>query len=295
MAFVTPVIKQLFFSFDDDLVNIPKKYDSIKNEYDRLHMKIASLFKVTKTYANPGINYIYITHPTKLCNDCVVPKGLCVIKSIITKFKLNKMYKLLDLYTKEAIRRNDVTSEITKNKNRIFFWESSINDTLSKLEQYPILQKEIFIFVDKLSNVLKIKFNNKEDYMNKVKLTLIRYKSNVGLYTHVDNIRRAGQGPIITLSIGPDKTIYDIIPLKKKYGKSIRIYINNGDLLSISDDARFHWVHSLPYGYKYKQNNNVLKYRFALLVRLPSTKSKKYFSFWNETIRSYDLCEQLRK
>jgi hypothetical protein len=294
IKFVKPEIMELLFSFDPNLVKVTKEYDKEKDDFTRLHLKIFNLFSTFQKNP-PGIKKIYWSNPTQPCKDCVIPNGLCIIKSPYTKPQLNTMYDELTYHVSNVLKTANLKGVSHANKSYTFAWEETISSLLVKLLQHQKdLAQNIIYSVNKLFGLLKINNDDKKYYADNTKLTLVKYKNMVGLHTHVDNINRAGSGPIITLSIGPDITIYDMIPLQKEYGKSIRVFINQGDFLVLNGDARWKWAHSLPHDYEYTRDNKPIPYRFAILFRLPSnTKTKKeYNKFWNEKLDTDSICNK---
>jgi hypothetical protein len=279
-------IEKLFFYFNN--LSVSDKLDKISDNFIRLKTKISSLFYYSpETYSGDGIKYINFSNKTAKCKKCIPPDGICTFRANLTKKHKITMYNLLKNYTEDINTKNTGCYE---NGSRIFYWEDTIKNMLDKL---PLkIQKNLTYLINDLFSNLQFKIINKKKYCNTITITLIRYKSETGLYTHVDNIRRAGAGPIISYSYGPDHTIYDLMPLDKKTGNSLRLHVSNKDYIVIGGDTRWMWAHSLPYNYPYKTDNYKIDYRFAILFRFPVIKSKKkYYNFWRETVDYINLCD----
>lgn len=97
---------------------------------------------------------------------------------------------------------------------------------------------------------------------NKSKIVVARYTTYTGLHTHIDKLRRSN-GPIITMSLGSEMNIYDLVPLNSCM-KSMRVYFPKGSIVSMTGNIRYDWAHGLPFGYKY--SNRKPRYSIIFLM-----------------------------
>lgn len=84
-----------------------------------------------------------------------------------------------------------------------------------------------------------------------VRCALLRYPPGKGIELHVDNVMRSNGGPILTVTVGPPKVLFDLIPLEEPGRESIRIEIENGEGITMDGESRYTWAHAIPHGQDY--------------------------------------------
>ena len=97
-----------------------------------------------------------------------------------------------------------------------------------------------------------------------VQLVLLRYNARTGIWPHIDNVARYDQGPIVTISIGPEVVLYDMLPTllcKDPRSKPLRFAVHQGQVVVLDGSARMEWAHALPFGVP---QNNTTKYTIML-------------------------------
>ena len=248
------LVKKLYYKI--------KKY-KIKHTSKTLQSKMQNIKKNIKNY----VSYYLQEKPTKI----KLPPGLCIYDKIYSENKLEEIKSRLNrVYNKYHKEKEFMGIPIEKlfakqeNGKRIFMFDNldvynfckiAINMD-KKLGQY-LIQYIIDIF-----QIFKIPSDKISLLCQNSKIVIARYESNTGLYAHLDLLRR-GDGPVITMSLGADYNIYDMIPLKENKD-TLRVYFPKGSLVVLNGEARYEWAHSLPYDLEY--GNNDVRYSIIFLV-----------------------------
>lgn len=116
------------------------------------------------------------------------------------------------------------------------------------------------IFCIDTNNVTNVNY-----FLQKMQIIFLKYEYNDGIWLHIDNIARYDQGPIITMSIGPEKIYYDFAPTlihDQKDVLPIRIEIENGEIIIMDGSSRIEWSHGLPYGIKFNKTKYSILFKF---------------------------------
>lgn len=261
-------VKYLHYNFGD--ISDDKEIQQIDNPEKKLN---AVNIKYKKY-----IDYNVKTSPCD--NNCKLPDHFCIIDSVYTKKELKNVFNLLE--TTFINNKNHPAFSHQENKNRTFMFDNST--VYNTIKTAYILNKDLGIFfATHISNIIKmlnIKDEDIEKILYKSMLVVARYENLTGLYSHIDKLGRAN-GPVITLSIGPEETIYDLIPLDASKDNSYRVIIKEGQIVFMDGISRLHWFHSLPYNYKYTQN---IRYSIIILTNRYDIIEKIFSKFWNRPI-----------
>lgn len=249
----------------------------IVNPNDDLRDKIRS---INKQVFNNYINYD-IEH--KPCDSCNIINGMYIFLPVYNDTYLQMIYDKLEKTFDE--NKLDPNFTYQDGKNRIFMFD---NMNLIKIINYsfklnPDLSNIIKRYIADIINMLKIPEKLMKVFLEKSKLVIVRYKNNAGIHLHIDNVRR-GNGPVITMSIGPNKNIYSMVPLES-HEKAIQIYFPNGSIVIMDDESRYLWAHGIPYGYDYGNTDH--RYSFVLLTHKYKEENNKCF---NSEIYGQRLC-----
>lgn len=239
----------------------------------------------------------YKNQKGELLKDYKFPIDLCVLKNIYSENELDEMYsyfgKLFGEYRKYDIeysyqKERGLTYLFTGNKGVVQYSEK----TLAFLKEYNIdLYNIINELVKHIFNVFCLSEYGitDNDLLKKMQIILLKYESETGIWLHIDNVARYDQGPIITVSIGPDKIYYDLTPTllyeKDKSLKPIRVEIDNGDIVVMDGSSRMEWAHGLPF------NMNYDKTKYSILLKFD--KFGEYNKIYNDTLDTYITTSKL--
>lgn len=262
-------------------IDYVRKPFNFKNK-NILNNKLSSITNDIKNYIEYNI--------TEKTSNIPLPSGLCIFNSIYTENYLNKIhdelektyyfYKDKKTFGKYKISKLFVDQE--KRKRTFMFDNLNVYDFLSvSFMMNNKLGVILFKYVSDIFKIYKIEDKYIETICKNSKIVIARYKSYTGLYVHIDKLRR-GDGPVITMSLGPDENIYDLIPLDN-IKKSIRVYFKKGSIVSMNGEIRYEWAHALPYGYKY--NNNKPRYSIIFLMHNFKDFKIKYSNILKNNIK----------
>jgi hypothetical protein len=213
-----------------------------------------------------------------------LPHGLYVNRTSLDKKDMQNMYKIFN-HMFNKIKEYKIKNHGTKDRLSIYSYnnpnygksidepsrlEMLYKDVISHINQYNKI-KNLSILLNKyIKNIFDIlEIDNNSDVINQVKLTILRYKSGIGIPAHIDNISSKGLGPIITMSIGPNFIYYDMIPIFIKNKKTLRVKVNSGDCVIMDGNSRYAWAHSLPYGHNYNG------YKYTIKLSFPKIRENK--------------------
>lgn len=231
--------------FPPDVLNVP--------ENELLQSKIWFIKKTIrmKTYYNSKIM------PT---TNFKIPRDLCIYKSCLKKNDLQNIYDHLEKLFSDY-KNLGIIYSYQKNRGLTYLFTGDDNstqystDTMNFLKSYNrdmyIIMENIFRYIASIYNITDIEYLYKY-----VQLVLLKYNRSDGIWLHIDNVARYDQGPIITMSIGPEITYYDLTPTLLSSNselKPIRIQLNEGDLVIMDGSSRMEWAHGLPYQVPYKK------------------------------------------
>jgi len=255
-------------------INYKRKKFKIKNSSKNLHHKMKNITNSIKNY----ISYYISEKPTKLN----LPTGLCIYNPIYHEKKLENIKNKLDLVYNKYINYKEFNGIPIKklfkkqeNGNRVFMFDNLDIYNFCKISYNmdPTLGKYFIEYVVNILQIFKIPLDKIHLVCKKSKIIIARYESNTGLYSHIDLLKK-GNGPIITMSLGSNYNVYDMIPLKDNL-KTIRVYFPMGSIVVLNGEARYEWAHSLPYDLKYNENQT----RYSILFYMHNFSStKKTFS-----------------
>ena len=287
-------VSTLNFSFDDKLYeNISVPISDTESQLTRDQVLSCKIYSIFCTNCS-GMYNIDISVKTKLCKNCKIPRGLCVIKSALSPKNLDMLYRNLVYHTNHTVEKLGIEINIQEDGKRIFYWQTGFNFLVKLLRvNNPSLIPHLNILMSCILSGIRVKKSKLEYFKANTRVNLVRYESRVGIHTHVDNIKRGGEGPIFSISVGPDQTLIDYVPLKTKYGEAVRFPIEEGQFVAMSGPSRYDWTHSIPNNIVYKKNGKEIKYRFAILFQLPNigVDSSFYSDFWGDEIGYHKICE----
>jgi hypothetical protein len=256
-----------------------KKY-KIKPTSKDLHFKMKNITNSIKNY----ISYYITEKPT----DLSIPPGLCVYNRIYSEDTLESIKNRLDFvynkYIKEkefaGIQMKDLFKK-QEHGNRVFMFDNLdvFNFCRIAYQMDKILGKYLIKYVVDMLQMFKVPQNKIRELCEKSKIVIARYESNTGLYAHIDLLRR-GDGPVVTMSLGADYNVYDMIPLKDNT-KSLRVYFPLGSIVVLNGEARYEWAHSLPYDLKYREN----QVRYSVIFLMHNIGSVK--KVWSDIYKTH--------
>jgi hypothetical protein len=115
---------------------------------------------------------------------------------------------------------------------------------------YPGLYKMWGVYERELEKLLHLPEAQLE---KRGQLMFIRYTSENGLWTHIDNVRRS-DGFVVSVGVGVP-VVFDMAPslLSRepdvgKKGFVLRTHLDAGDMLILDGEARMEWSHAIPFG-----------------------------------------------
>lgn len=115
------------------------------------------------------------------------------------------------------------------------------------LEQRTTHTKEV---VRRLSNEIKQLLGiTQQELETSCILTIIHYKPNAGLQTHIDNVARTHGtgGPVFTMSLGGSGVkCMDMLPVMEYWKDPIRVFTPVPSVIMLDGESRWEWGHSIP-------------------------------------------------
>ena len=203
-----------------------------------------------------------------------LPMDLCLYSSPLTKNEKNKMYQHLEKLFKEYKDLGIQYSDQKSSRGLVYLFTGDAektqyhNATMAFLKKYNF---EMYSIMNKyVSRILKIydlgiKKGVIEWLDEHLQIIFLKYDPNQGIWIHIDNVARYDRGPIITTSIGPTTTYYDLTPTllhKNKELKPIRVEVCEGDIVVMDGSSRMEWAHGLPYNVPYKKTKYSILFKF---------------------------------
>lgn len=224
----------------------PKNFKEVQDERELLANKIWFIKREIrmKTYHN---------NKGKKISDPVLPQGFCVYDSILSDNQLKELHKIFSKLFNEY-KQLGIIYSYQKKRGLTYLFTGDNNkkqysiDTLKFMKTYNIKLYEMMYQIIKY--LMKIYRVDDARILNNLQIIILKYEANDGIWLHIDNIARYSGGPIITISVGPDKIYYDLTPsllTDNKSLKPIRVEIDNGDIVIMDGSARMEWAHGLPY------------------------------------------------
>lgn len=261
------------------------KFSKSKNKIKKLHFDFGDIKKIEGDDFMEKLDIINkkfkkdlsINIPTSECGDCEMPKHMCIMDTNYPEAKLDEFFGLLE----QTFHKNPNHKSFThqRNKKRTFMFDrlSDIQTVQTAYELNPKLGFYLATFISDIINMLDVKDKDIDNFLNESKLVIARYSELTGLHVHIDKVRRA-DGPVITLGLGPSKSIYDLIPIQASKNPSLRIEIDKGQTVIMDGESRFAWFHALPFGYKYDSN---VRYSLIHLTTKFQTLETFRDDFWD--------------
>ncbi|RYX78566.1 hypothetical protein EON71_01105 [bacterium] len=220
-----------------------------------------------------------------------LPKDLCICKSVLNESELNNLWNQFDKLFKNYRNLNIINSYQPKRGLTYLFTadEGAVqysDKTLNFLNNY---NKELYNLINKVVDHLMRLFCinttdkiSKEYFLRKMQIVFLKYETNDGIWLHIDNIARYDQGPIVTMSVGPEKIYYDLTPTliyDRKDLQPIRVEVDNGEFIIMDGSSRMEWAHGLPFDVPFS------KTKYSILL-----KFDKFFEhniIYNKTLDTF--------
>ena len=220
----------------------------------------------------------------------ILPDGFCVFEPILNSSELNKLY---DIFGKifSDYRKLDILYFNQENRGLTYLFTGDdvtqySEKTLEFIRGYNTeLYELLYKIIDYIMEIYCIDTSYEKNvsyFLGKMQIIFLKYEKNDGIWLHVDNVARYDQGPIITMSIGPEKIYFDLTPsllFKNKELVPIRVELNNGDLVVMDGSSRIEWAHGLPY------NSPYTKTKYSILFKFD--KFGEQNKFYNDTLDTY--------
>jgi len=191
-----------------------------------------------------------------LLKDYILPVDLCCFKSCLNKQELNKLHQIFGKLFVDY-KQLDIPRSYQPDRGLTYLFTGDQGKTQyadKTLEFMKTYNDTLYKLMIKIMKNLALIYGIKDDqvnYLSKyVQIVILEYKQDSGIWMHIDNVARYDQGPIVTISIGPEKIYYDFTPtllFKNPKLKPIRIEVENGDLVIMDGSSRMEWAHGLPY------------------------------------------------
>lgn len=223
--------------------------------------------------------------------DIELPEGLCVFDGLKeSDVDFDEVYKDLDDIFDNY--ENYLHFDQIENRGLLYMFtgkdgrKQQYPSTMRQIKKYHRLSNAIDKYMRHILNIYEIPYTEQflEDH---VQVIFLKYYPNSGIWLHIDNVARYDQGPIITLSFGPEHTYYDFTPTLIEDGEPMRIEINQGDIVVMDGSSRMEWSHGLPYGMEYEKTKNK-KTKYTIMFKCDKFKevNKKYNKILDTNIYS---------
>ncbi|XWV25745.1 DNA repair protein [Tupanvirus soda lake] len=195
------------------------------------------------------------------CTSCDLVDGFFIFKPLYINVYLDKFYKVIDDTFND--NKDDPTFTYQNNKKRVFLFDNlNLYEVLEHCNKIsPKLTSYLLRYIVDILYLLKVPLELISEFMEKSKLVIVRYEQSSGIHSHIDNIKR-GNGAVVTMSLGPDYNVYDLIPVDNT-NDSLRIFFKKGSVLIMDGKARYLWAHATPKNFKYTPTD--LRYSIVLL------------------------------
>ena len=250
-----------------EILNIPDKISKIKivggESIASIIWNNKNKFMTTLDLPTKRISSINIPHGFKLGSTETMTKN--------DKITLNKLFDTFEgseYYTKFPSNHSifEKNNKDPKIKTRLI--RLNINQVLDLIKNNKEFVDIInFYFNKALQNMNITDKNIIKNLKNEVKLSILKYKDNTSnLHCHIDNIS-GGDGPIVTINVGPS-FYYDLIPHifteeEFKTRKPIRVKIKENQLTIMDGETRLCWQHCIPLG------NHTYSTKFTIKMIFP--------------------------
>ena len=137
----------------------------------------------------------------------------------------------------------------------------------------PALAEYILIYCKQFMQLTGIDV----DQLENANLTLVYYPIRAGLNPHIDSVVpfKGTMGPILTISMGSDIKMLDMLPTLEPGHVPVRIFSKPNQFTIMDGKARVTWSHGLPWNRKTEQWTVALKFP-ELIVAQKHTKTFVY-------------------
>ncbi|AYV78734.1 MAG: DNA repair protein [Edafosvirus sp.] len=189
-------------------------------------------------------------------DNYILPVDLCCFKSCLDSNELDKLHQIFGKLFQDY-KHLDIPRSYQADRGLTYLFTGDQGKTQyagKTLEFMKSYNTDLYKLMIKIMKNLALIYGIKDDqvnYLSKyVQIVILEYKQDSGIWMHIDNVARYDQGPIVTISIGPEKIYYDFTPTllyKNTELKPIRIEVDNGDLVIMDGSSRMEWAHGLPY------------------------------------------------
>lgn len=218
----------------------------------------------------------YFNTPSRLIINPTIPPGVCLFDSKLNDEELERLYGYFNKLSVVYRQKNIIASNQISTRGLIYYFTGDEGKTQyykKTMEQikdidndfYNLMKKHIYyvLSIYNLDNLGSEKLIEK--FLDKYcQVVVLKYTDNRGIWMHIDNVARYDQGPIITTSVGPDYTYYDLSPslvYNNPNNKFIRVKIKKGMVVVMDGPARMEWAHGLPSNVPYK------KIKYSILLK----------------------------
>jgi hypothetical protein len=197
----------------------------------------------------------------------LMPRDLCIFKSCLNRDELNEIYKHLGKIFSEYKELDIIYShQPIRGLTYLFTGDNQITQYADKTMEF--IRSYNYDFYKLLTNIfigIANIYNMEVEYLYKyIQLVPLKYEQNNGIWLHIDNVARYDQGPIITISIGPEVSYVDFTPTllhSNTQLKPIRIELDEGDIVIMDGSSRMEWAHGLPSNTPYKKTKYTLLFK----------------------------------
>lgn len=174
----------------------------------------------------------------------VHPEGFCVLPPLATSRMFNNVYdNLTELFNTEF---PPPLPEYKQFEVEAYHYQETMR--YLRENQYNSLSNLIKRYLKFLCTIYNVAYSN--EFLNEhINVGFLRYEIGAGLGLHIDNIADYDQGPIITISIGPEFVYYDMTPtlLNDHRAFPLRFCATQGSIMIMDGSSRMEWAHALPY------------------------------------------------
>ena len=118
----------------------------------------------------------------------------------------------------------------------LFAFDSSFPIVIESLrKKFPRLTNDLITAFKRFATSIGYE-DTLELALKNTRCALLQYPPGKGIELHVDNVVRSNGGPILTVTVGPPKILFDLIPLEEPGRESIRVEIENDDIVTFSGE-----------------------------------------------------------
>lgn len=239
--------------FPPDILNVP--------ENELLQSKIWFIKKTIRMKT-------YYSSRRKFLTNAKIPRDFCIFKTCLERNELDQLYNHLEKIFSEY-RTLGIIYSYQKSRGLTYLFTGEDQRTQYSTETMNFLKSynpDLYSLIRKIFRYIADIYDiDDPDYLYKyIQLVLLKYEKSDGIWLHIDNVARYNQGPIMTASIGPEVTYYDLTPTLLHYDselKPIRVEINEGDLVIMDGSSRMEWAHGLPYYVPYKKTKYTMMFK----------------------------------